>query len=94
MDNGEKLSLAIRIQDLLLKWQKKQLAKDTGHGYVTTREVANAVNLDVKTCRAFLNRMAEAELVFRWEVSNGIFWRTTCLLPWEVRLPSGDFSNG
>ncbi len=72
-----------RIIALLDRWQARELARDTGHGSSTARDIAQAVGIPKRDCRPILEVMAEEGRIKKEVVSNGHFWRSIKPLPWE-----------
>ena len=64
--------------------QMRDLQRDAGHGYRSTRDVANAVGLDKATCRATLEQLSASRLIRREQCSNALHWRSIKPLPWEA----------
>lgn len=72
-----------KITRFLDRKQQAELSRDTGHGYCTTKQIAQSVGLEKAEAREVLERAAAAGVVRRNECSNGVFWRSTTPLPWE-----------
>ena len=71
----------------LLKVQRREVARDTGHGIKSARQIGQAVGMDTKECRDLLRAMAQAGQVRFHDCMNGHFWSSVNPLPWE---PGGD----
>lgn len=72
-----------RVVDLLERWQAKDLAADTGHGYRSAREIAGALGLTKGEGRAILDKLSSDGRIKRVDFSNGVAWKSLTPLPWE-----------
>lgn len=72
-----------RIVELLDRWLKRDLYKDSGHGYRHTKIIAGALGITPTTCREILERLATQARIKKIVFSNGLAWRSVNPLPWE-----------
>lgn len=80
-----------KVAAWMLKQQVRGLQRDTGHGFVSAREVAAAFDMKKGDARIMLERMAGSGKVLKMQFTNGLFWRTANPLPWE---PGGAWPPG
>lgn len=73
-----------RIVDRLERWQKGDVAKDTGHGYRSSREIREALGIPKAEIRAVLDKLAADGRIKRVDFTNGLAWRSVTPLPWEI----------
>lgn len=73
----------------LLKMQQRQVRRDTGHGILSAREIAQAVGMEAKACRTLLREMSADGLIRFHDRLNGHFWSSKNPLPWE---PGGEMA--
>lgn len=80
-----------KVADWLHRVQVRELRKDTGHGYVTTRQVALQFGMARASAAVMLERMAAAGKAVEVPFSNCLCWRSANPLPWE---PGGSWPPG
>lgn len=76
-------AIADKIVSYLFSVQQRELQRDTGHGYCTTKQIAQHTGQSPAECRTLLRDMATEGHIQCFDCANGVFWRSVNPLPWE-----------